>query len=674
MLVGGNMSHLESIKGIGPKLKEKLNRNKIYDCFDIIRKFPSKYEVYQLVTLKDAPDHERVTIEGKVTSMPVVHYIKRNLTRLQFNVLIEDRTFKVTIFNREYLRNIIDVGEDIVLTGTVDRVKGSFTATTLKLKRNFKNEIEPIYNLDGISDTQFNKLVHASITEYGHLIVDDMPHHLLEKYKLITYHQLLQIVHNPVTLKDLNKIDRRIKYEELFKFQMKMQYMKLKNKSKKNYVKKYDINVVKHFIKSLPFELTDDQKNATNEIIKDIKSPYVMNRLLQGDTGSGKTVVSAISILTVISSGYSVAMMAPTEILAKQHYETFTKYFKNYDVNIVYLTGKLSTTERREKLEIIRNNICLIIGTHALFSEDVFYNNLGYVITDEQHRFGVNQRKKLRQKGFNPDVLYMSATPIPRTLAISLFGDMDITTIRERPKNRKKVETKLFSETELDFVYMLMKEQLELKHQVYVVTPLILESESMDLNNAQSLYSALRSKFDDYNVGLIHSKIKQEDKDMVMDMFHKGEIDVLVSTTVIEVGVDVENATLMVVFDSDRFGLSQLHQLRGRIGRSDHKSYCLLVYKDTASKERLEIMEETDDGFKLSEEDLKLRGAGDFFGLKQSGIMKFMKADIVSDAHILEIAQKDALEILMDGKTYTMNEYVPLYSYLKKVLKQTNLD
>jgi len=669
------MSHLESIKGIGPKMKAKLHRNDIYDCFDIIRYFPSRYEVFHLVTLKDAADGDRITIEGKVVSMPTVNFIRRNFTRLSFNLLIEDRSFKVTIFNREYLKNILDVGEDIVVTGTMDRTKNTFTATTLKLKRNFKNEIEPIYSLDGISDTQFNKLFKSSYEEYGQFIEDDIPSELLKKYKLLDYGHLLRIIHNPVTMKDLEKIDRRVKYEELFKFQFKMQYMRLKNKSKKSLVKKYDINVIKSFISTLPFELTDGQKYATNEIVKDIKSPYVMNRLLQGDTGSGKTVVSAISILTVIYSNYSVAMMAPTEILSKQHFETMKKYFKDFDFPIVYLTGKLTQVERREQLEIIKNNVCLIIGTHALFSNDVLYKNLGYVITDEQHRFGVNQRKKLREKGYNPDVLYMSATPIPRTLAISLFGDMDISTIKERPKNRQKVETKLFKNSEMDLVYMLIDEQLKKGYQVYVVSPLILESESLDLSNAQKVYSDLRNRFSDFTVGLIHSKIKQEDKEQVMNSFNENNIQLLVSTTVIEVGVDVPNATLMVVLDSDRFGLSQLHQLRGRVGRSERKSYCLLVYKDAEEvKERLQIMEQTDDGFRLSEEDLRLRGSGDFFGMRQSGILKFKKADIVRDYKIVEIAREDALSILLDKTTYTNPKYSGLYKYLKSSLRKTNLD
>lgn len=670
------MSDLLSIKGIGPKLKTKLNRNDIYDCFDIIHRFPKRYEVYRLTTLKDTPEGSRVTLEGKVASVAVVNYIRKNFNRLSFDLIIEDRSFKVSIFNRDYLRNILSIGGDIVVTGTIDRTKNTFTATTLKLKKNFKNEIEPTYSIDGVGDSQFQKLVQLSLKEYGHLIKDELPKSLITKYRLITYNQLLNIVHSPLTSKDLIKIERRIKFEELFKFQFKMQYIKLKNKSRKSAIKKYDINVVKDFIKSLPFVLTSDQKKATNEIIKDIKSPYVMNRLLEGDTGSGKTVVSAISILTVLSAGYQVAMMAPTEILSKQHYETFKEFFKNYDYNIVYLSGKLSNKERTEALEKIANHSnTLIIGTHALFSNDVRYNNLGYVITDEQHRFGVNQRKKLREKGFLPDVLYMTATPIPRTLAISLFGDMDISIIKERPKNRIKVDTKLFKSSEIDMVYLLIDEQLKNNHQVYVVTPLILESETLDLSNAQKVYRELSDKFSEYYVGMLHSKINQEDKEHVMDLFKKNEINILVSTTVIEVGVDVANATLMVVLNSDRFGLSQLHQLRGRVGRSDIKSYCLLVYNDSSdSKGRLEILEKTDDGFILSEEDLKIRGPGDFFGLRQSGELKFDKANIVEDSHILEIARVDALEILNNKESYRNNEYRLLFNYLKGVLKKTKLD
>jgi ATP-dependent DNA helicase RecG len=670
------MSRLESIKGIGPKLKDKLNRNDIYDCFQLIQKFPSRYEVFHLSTLKEAIDGERTTLEGKVSIAPTVAFIRKNFTRLTFKTIIEGYSFTVSIFNREYLKNILDIGSEIVLTGTIDRKKYSFSATTLKLKKNFKNEMEPIYNVDGVGDAQFNKLVHLALEEYGHLIEDDLPQSLINKYKLVSYHELVKMVHNPKTTKDLERISRRIKYEELFKFQFKMQYVRLKNKSRKNIEKKYDVAFIKKFIDTLPFELTSDQKKATNEIIKDIKSPYVMNRLLQGDTGSGKTIVAAITILCVLNAGFQVAFMAPTEILAKQHYKTFSNLFIDTNYEVIYLSGKITKEQRIERLDYIKSNPnTLIIGTHALFSNDVIYNNLGYVITDEQHRFGVNQRQKLREKGFYPDVLYMSATPIPRTLAISLFGDMDLTTIREKPKNRQTVDTKLFSKKEMNLVYLIMEEELQKGHQVYVVSPLILESETLDLTNAQKVFSVLSKKFKNYSVGLMHSKIKTEDKEQVMGLFSQNKIQILVSTTVIEVGVDEPNATLMIVLDSDRFGLSQLHQLRGRIGRSHLKSYCLLVHSgNPETKERLSIMEETDDGFKLSEEDLRLRGPGEFFGYRQSGDLKFQQADIVKDAHIVEIAKNDALDILQNKASYYDKEYELLFRYLKTVLKKSNLD
>lgn len=670
------MSSLESIKGIGPKLKDKLNRNEIYDCFDMMEYFPSRYEIYKLTDLSHAADGVRVTLEGTVISNPLVSYIRKKFTKLSFKVVIEDIEFKVAIFNREYLRNVLKVGEKVVLTGTIDRKSYSFTATTLKLLKNFKNEIEPIYNLDGITDQSFKKVVSSAIEEYIYLLEDELPKSLIEKYKLITYEQLIQLIHNPITEKDLEKTVRRIKYEELFKFQFKMQYLRLKNKARKNVNKKYDLKEVKAFINQLHFELTDDQKKSTNEIMKDLKSPYMMNRLLQGDTGSGKTVVAAITILAVLSSGFQVAFMAPTEILSKQHYLTFKEYFKNFGYQVVYLTGKLGKEDRRRQLDIIRNNTnVLIIGTHVLFSNDVEYNNLGYVITDEQHRFGVNQRQKLREKGLSPDVLYMSATPIPRTLAISLFGDMDISTIRQKPSNRKPINTKLFKANEMNLVYMLIEEQLRLDHQVYIVTPLILESEKLDLSNAQKVFSDMKKHFKNYSVGLMHSKVKPEDKDEVMNMFKANKIQILVSTTVIEVGVDIPNATGMVILDSERFGLSQLHQLRGRIGRSDLESYCLLVYNgDLESKKRLEIMERTEDGFELSEADLEIRGPGDFFGFKQSGDIKFKKAHVVYDRKILEIARNDALDILLNKENYYNKEYIKIFKYLKRTLKNTNLD
>ena len=399
--------------------------------------------------------------------------------------------------------------------------------------------------------------------------------------------------------------------------------------------------------------------------------------LVQGDTGSGKTVVAANTMFCVLSAGYQVALMAPTEILAKQHYKTMKKYFEGTPYTVIYLSGKLSLAERKEKLRIImQDTSILVVGTHALFSEDVRYNNLGYVITDEQHRFGVNQRRKLREKGFNPDVLYMSATPIPRTLAISLFGDMDITSIHEKPKDRIVVETKLFSNNQIDLVYLLIDEQLRLGHQVYVVSPLILESETLDLSNAQKVYSELRKKFSEYEVGIIHSKIKQDDKDQVMEDFNNNKINLLVSTTVIEVGVDVANATIMVIMDADRFGVSQLHQLRGRVGRGTSPGLCLLVSQCeelTPARERLNAVAGTLDGFELSRIDLEQRREGDVLGRNQSGTQSHLRLlRVLRDESLIEQARDDAEQLI--AKDNELRDYPALRKELAQLQRDQAVD
>lgn len=670
------MASLQSIKGIGPKLASQLNAQGIHSIFDLIRRYPSRYEQFNIVPFSSAPDQVRVTLEAKCVDYGKLQFIRRNLNKLTFVVNVDEYPLKVTIFNREYLKKMIAPDEDIVMTGTIDRLKQTFTATTLKLKKNFKNEIQPLYNLESVGDQRFQKLALGAISDYGYMFKDVIPDEFIETYKLLPQSELLVKVHNPKTNDDLTQIKRRMKYEEALLFQMQMQYRRLKNHHRSSTPKAYHLDKIKDFIDSLPFELTVGQKKATNEIIKDIKSPYVMNRLLQGDVGSGKTVVAAISIVSVLYAGQQIALMAPTEILAKQHFATFSKFLKDLPFKVVLLHGKLSAQVRRERLEIIKNEkACLIIGTHALFSKDVIYNHLGYVITDEQHRFGVSQRRLLREKGMTPDVLYMSATPIPRTMAISVFGDMDITTIKGKPHNHEPVATTLFKQKNIDLVYKLMLEELKEGHQIYVVTPLIVESASLNVHNAQNVYSTLKEVFKDYSIGLLHSKIKDDQKEEVMSLFEEQKIDVLVSTTVIEVGINVLNATMMVVMNSERFGLSQLHQLRGRVGRGEYRGYCLLVYDDALDEmTRLQILEDTNDGFILSEEDLKQRGPGDFFGFKQSGMPALKYLDLIEDAKILELAKTDALNILNDTLSYTSSKYQPLYKELKKALKEVNFD
>ena len=399
------------------------------------------------------------------------------------------------------------------------------------------------------------------------------------------------------------------------------------------------------FIKNLPLTLTNDQLKSVNEIYEDLNSSRRMNRLLQGDVGSGKTLVAIIAIYINYLSGYQSALMVPTEILARQHYETIKTLFKQYNINICLITSKIKTKKKKEYYKGLKEGtISVAIGTHALISEKLEYHNLGLVITDEQHRFGVNQRSELKNKGINPDTLYMSATPIPRTYALTIYGDMDISSIKTMPNGRKKIITKVKKETEIKDVLYMMLDELKKGHQIYVIAPLIDESEKMDLENVNSLYDKMNKAFGKiYNIGLLHGKMTNEEKENVMNLFKENKTQILVATTVIEVGIDVKNATMIVIFDSFRFGLSALHQLRGRVGRNELQSYCILI--SNYEKERLKIMEEVSDGFKISEEDFKLRGSGDLFGYRQSGDMSFELCDVRKDYNLLVKAKEDALEL-----------------------------
>ena len=453
-------------------------------------------------------------------------------------------------------------------------------------------------------------------------------------------------------MEKLNEVRDRLKYEELFEFMFKINYLRLENKSKSNgierNVKQEDIE---KFIKTLPFTLTSDQVKVTEEIINDLNSPGKMNRLLQGDVGSGKTVVSVIAMYANYLSGHQSALMAPTEILATQHYNTIKKLLKGTKIKVELLIGSLTKKEKLEIYEKLQNNkIDIIIGTHALIQDDVTYNNLGLVITDEQHRFGVNQRMTLQNKGLRPDILYMSATPIPRTYALTIYGDMDVSIIKERPVGRKPIKTFVKDTTEIKDVLELMYEELKNKHQIYVIAPLIEESENSDLTTVNELKDKMNLAFGKkFTINMIHGKMLPQIKDNIMKDFINNKVNILISTTVIEVGVDVPNATMMVIFDANRFGLSTLHQLRGRVGRGEEESSCILI-SDVDTK-RLKILEKTDDGFEISEEDFKLRGSGDLFGTKQSGDMSFKIADLKQDFKLLLQTKADSLSYLKDKTT-----------------------
>ena len=434
-----------------------------------------------------------------------------------------------------------------------------------------------------------------------------------------------------------------------------MTYLKNTRKKQKGLKRSVSKEKINNFIDKLPFILTHDQIDAVDAIYDDLISEDRMNRLVQGDVGSGKTIVSFIALYINYLSGYQGALMAPTEILATQHEKNIKNLFKDLNINIKLLTGKISKIERKKILEDLKNGkIDILIGTHALFQDDIIYNNLGFVITDEQHRFGVNQRKSLRNKGLIPDILYMSATPIPRTYALTIYGDMDVSSIKTMPSGRKKVVTKLFNDKDIKEVLEGMYKELLNNHQVYVVAPLIEESDKVDMENVLSLEEKMQKAFGKkYNIGILHGKMNAVDKEQVMAKFKEGNIQILISTTVIEVGVDVKNATMMVIFDAFRFGLSQLHQLRGRVGRNDLDSYCYLV--SCKESKRLEILTSISDGFKISEEDFKLRGSGDLFGQRQSGDMNFKIANIKSDFDILLKAREEAENYFSDSKRHNVH-------------------
>ena len=491
-----------------------------------------------------------------------------------------------------------------------------------------------------------------ALLEFGKEVPDYIPEEYINRYNFLNKKTSLNVIHNPSTREKLKEVTIRLKYEELFQFMFKINYLKLQNKKEKNGLKReIDRSKLEEFIKTIPFELTNDQKFAIDEIVNDLEASHRMNRLLQGDVGSGKTVVAFTGMFVNYLSGYQSALMAPTEILATQHYNNLCNFLKDTDIKVALLTGSVNKKEKQAIYKGLKDgSIHMVIGTHALIQDEVEYNNLGLVITDEQHRFGVHQRANLQNKGIKPDVLYMSATPIPRTYALTIFGDMDVSTIKERPKGRQKIDTFVKKNSEIKEVLGMMYEELKNKHQVYVIAPLIEESENSDLNTVNELRDQMKLAFGEkYKIDIVHGKMASGAKDLIMEQFKKNEVQILISTTVVEVGVDVPNATTMVIFDADRFGLSTLHQLRGRVGRGTSKSQCILISDSDA--ERLKIMEREDDGFVISEEDFKLRGHGDLFGTKQSGDMSFKIASIKNDYKILLQAKKDSKEYLLDKNT-----------------------
>ncbi|MCI5789640.1 MAG: ATP-dependent DNA helicase RecG [Tenericutes bacterium] len=645
------MTELKDVKGIGPKALSLLNKIGIYTIDDLVTHYPFRYEVLERGSLAETEDGERIVIDGKVESMPLLMRFKAGLNKMNFRLVTASGVVGVSIFNRAFLKTQLTVGTGITVIGKFDKTKNVITASDIKMGTLMnKTRIEPVYHCtSGLTNKNLATYINMTLLMYGKEIEDYIPASYMKKYDFVNKKTALNIIHNPSTMEKLKEVTIRLKYEELFTFMFKINYLKLENKKKNNgLVRNIDMAKIEKFVSSLPFELTGDQLQAVKEITDDLASPNRMNRLLQGDVGSGKTIVAFIGMLANYYSGYQSALMAPTEILANQHYLNLKKFLQDTDIQIELLTGSTSKKDKTRIYQGLKDgSVAMVVGTHALIQDEVEYSNLGLVITDEQHRFGVHQRANLQNKGVKPDVLYMSATPIPRTYALTIFGDMDVSTIKERPKNRQKIDTFVKKNSEIKEVLQMMYEELKAGHQVYVIAPLIEDSENNDLATVCNLRDQMKLAFGEkYKIDIVHGKMAGAAKDIIMDQFKNNEVQILISTTVVEVGVDVPNATMMVIFDADRFGLSTLHQLRGRVGRGSSKSRCVLI-SDSDAK-RLEIMETVDDGFVISEEDFKLRGHGDLFGTRQSGDMYFKIANIRSDYKILLQAKKDSKEYLLD--------------------------
>ncbi len=656
---------VKDIKGIGEKIAKTLHEEGIFTVYDLIEHFPKRYRYYRLEPLESLQDGGYHYLCVKVLSKPKIAYINKGMQVISFNGEIEGHTYLFKIYNQRYVMRFIHENIDIVVYGKHHLRRREIVLQTATLKTHFTEGIVPEYGIKGLSDKRFSQFIEKA-KSYHKSRADFIPVWLKEKYQLIDLNSLYELVHNPKTTRDLETISRRLKYQELFLYQAKNAYQRTLRIENQGIPKHYLKEVIKKAVEQLPFSLTEAQREVLREIFVDLREPKIMQRVLQGDTGSGKTIVAFLAMLAVMSSGYQVAFMAPTEILAHQHKRVWDELFADFGYNVSFLTGNVSSLERKTLSHQLREHkIHGIIGTHALFSHDIHYDALGLVITDEQHRFGVNQRAILKNKGILPDVLYLSATPIPRTFAMTLFGDMDISIIKDKPIGRKAVKTQVISSKERTIVRQKMKDTLTKQGQIFVVAPTIEETEQ-GLIGVKTVYEVIKERYPNANVGLLHAKLKNEKKHQTLQAFYQGKIDILVSTTVIEVGIDVSNASLMIIYRAERFGYAQLHQLRGRVGRGTKVSECILIFEgNQETEERLKVLETIHDGFTLSEYDLRIRGFGDLLGVMQSGILRFNYADIEADLELFKQAKEDATKVLNDDQTKTS-----LVKHLKKVIEQ----
>lgn len=661
---------LKNIKGLGEKSEKLLNSLNIYSVEDLLEYYPYRYVEYNIDNINNVSENKNVIVEGVIESNVIARRFKR-LNSLSFRINSNGKIVNVIIYNRIFMKNNLTIGKNITVVGKFDIKKNTITANNIFLNKIMNGSIESKYHLtDGITNNQMIKYIDKALSL--NVDVDDyIPEYYNENYNFISKKDAIKFIHHPKSIKDLKMSKLKLIYEELFIFMFKINYLKyVSSKDVEKSPKIVDIHKVQDFISSLPFELTPDQKKAIDEIHKDLISTKRMNRLVCGDVGSGKTIVSVIASYETILAGYQVALMAPTEILATQHFDNIKKLFEGLNIKVEILLGSTKKKDKEIIYEKIKNNeIDLLIGTHAIISDKVVFNNLGLVITDEQHRFGVNQRNSLRSKGAFPDILYLSATPIPRTYALTIYGDMDISLIKTKPSGRKEINTIIKNNNDIKDILYMMLEEIKKGHQIYAVTSLIDEGEEEtgELITATELKEKLEIAFNHkVAIGLLHGKLDKKEKENVMNDFKEGKLKVLVSTTVIEVGVDVKNATQMVIFNADRFGLATLHQLRGRIGRNSLESTCILV-GNGKENERLKVLEESNDGFYITEKDFEMRREGDLFGVRQSGDMVFKIADIKRDFKILMRTKEDSLKFLEENIRNNFKNYEKYYKIINEI-------
>ena len=642
---------VSALKGVGPKLTEKLNKCGIFTLYDLLLYFPRDYEFIR----SDVEFNEIDGEDKQILTCRVIGYdrdIKTKSGKVLSTIKFDYKGHIVLgkWFNQKYIKNTFRLNTSYDLVGKFKKVGNLLEVINPIVGCNDakKSEIIPKYPLKGdLNDKVIAKIINQVLDKVN--ILDNLPKDILDRYNMIDLDTAIREIHFPKGKMELNKAVSRLKFQELFMYSMKLLLLKSRLRSNDGISFQWHKELT-NLKESLPFKLTEAQTNVVRDILRDQKSKYSMNRLVQGDVGSGKTIVALIALFNVIKNGYQGALMAPTEILANQHNLEALKIFNNFNIDIELLTGSTRLKEKRRiKEKIAEGSPILVVGTHALIQADVEFTNLGLVITDEQHRFGVEQRNKLINKGRRPDVLVMTATPIPRTLALYMYSDLDVSIIDKLPPGRKKIDTRFYSENERMAAYNLALEEIKKGRQVYIVCPLIEENEKMELNSVEKLYEELKADvFKNVSVEILHGKMKPKEKDEIIGQFKENKVKVIISTTVIEVGVNVPNASIMIIENSERFGLAQLHQLRGRVGRGEYESYCILIgnAKNERTKKRMEIMTSSTDGFYISEQDLKLRGAGEMFGLRQSGDIGLILANIYEDIDILRCARYEANKLI----------------------------